>query len=164
MIIRPEASGDEQAIHDLTQTAFANMWFSDGTECSIIDALRKDGDLTLSFVAVEGDRIVGHVAFSPVKIEGHDGWFGLGPISVSPDLQRRGIGKALIGTGLNQLRQRGANGCALIGDPGYYSQVGFVSNGKLQHGDLEAQYVQFIVFQGPEPSGRLKFAPGFGPE
>lgn len=163
MVIRPEQRGDERAIHDLTQAAFAPMPFSDGTEGPIIDALRADGDLTLSLVAVEGDRIVGHIAFSPVTIDGrHDGWFGLGPISVLPEMQRRGIGKALIAAGLDKLRQRNAAGCALIGDNAYYSQVGFVSNGALQYGDLERKYVQFLVFQGPEPHGALKFAPGFG--
>ena len=163
MLIRPEQSGEEQAIHDLTQTAFARMPYSDGTEGPIIDALRKDGDLTLSLVAVEGDRIVGHIAFSPVAINGvHDGWFGLGPISVLPELQRRGIGKALIAPGLDWLRQRGAAGCALIGDPAYYSRVGFISNGALQYGDLDRSLVQFIVFHGSEPRGSLKFAPGFG--
>jgi len=163
MLIRPEQSGDEQAIHDLTQTAFATMPYSDGTEGPIIDALRKDGDLTISLVAVEGDRIVGHIAFSPVTIDGaHNGWFGLGPISVAPDLQRRGIGKALIAAGLDLLRRRSAAGCALIGDPGYYSRVGFVSSGALEYGDIDRKYVQFLVLQGPEPRGRLKFAPGFG--
>ena len=164
MLIRPEQSGEEQAIHDLTQTAFATMPFSDGTEGPIIDALRKDGDLAVSLVAVEGERVVGHIAFSPVTIEGrHDGWFGLGPISVLPELQRRGIGKALISAGQDILRRRGASGCALIGDPAYYSRVGFVSNGMLQYGKLDRSLVQFIVYQGPEPHGSLKFAPGFGP-
>jgi putative acetyltransferase len=165
MLIRPEQSGEEQAIHDLTQTAFATMSFSDGTEGLIIDALRKDGDLTISLVAVENDRVVGHIAFSPVTIDGrHDGWFGLGPISVLPELQRRGIGKAMITAGLDILRQRRAAGCVLIGDWGYYSRVGFVSNGELQYGDLDRRYVQFIVLHGTEPRGGLKFAPGFGPQ
>ena len=163
MRIRPEQSGDEAAIHDLTQTAFATMPFSDGTEGPVIDALRRDGDLTLSLVAVEGDRIVGHIAFSPVTIDGnHGGWFGLGPISVLPEMQRRGIGKALIAAGLDFLRQHGAAGCALIGDPTYYSRVGFVSNGALQYSNLDRKFVQFIVLDGPEPRGSLKFAPGFG--
>jgi len=163
MMIRPEESGDEQAIHDLTQTAFATMPYSAGSEGAIIDALRKDGDLILSLVAVEGDRIVGHVAFSPVAIEGvHDGWFGLGPISVAPELQRRGIGRALIAAGLDALRQRGASGCVLVGDPAYYSRSGFACNEALQVGDLDRKYVQFLVFKGPEPRGSLKFAPGFG--
>ncbi len=165
MLIRPEQRGEEQVIHHLTQVAFATMPYSDHTEGPIIDALRKDGDLTLSLVAVEEGRIVGHIAFSPVTIDGrHDGWYGLGPISVSPELQRRGIGKGLIVAGLDQLRELGAAGCVLIGDPAYYSRVGFVSNGALQYGELDCSLVQFIILSGSEPRGRLKFAPGFGPQ
>jgi len=93
--IRPEAAGDEATIHTLTETAFAPMPFSGGTEQHVIDALRKDGDLTLSLVAedahLNSGRIVGHIAFSPVTIaDGAQGWFGLGPVSVWPELQKSG--------------------------------------------------------------------------
>ena len=81
-----------------------------------------------------------------------------------PELQRRGIGKALIAAGLDILRQRGGAGCVLVGDPAYYCRVGFVSNGALRFGDLDSKYVQYIVLHGSEPRGSLKFAPGFGLE
>ena len=97
MEIRDERPGDEDAIHALTAEAFRPMPYSSGTEPAIIRALRASGALTLSLVAVEDGAIVGHVAFSPVAIDGQDeGWFGLGPISVSADRQRQGIGRALI--------------------------------------------------------------------
>ena len=39
--------------------------------------------------------------FSPVTIsDGTRNWYGLGPVSVSPDYQRKGVGKALIQEGL----------------------------------------------------------------
>ena len=51
------------------------------------------------------DRVVGHIAFSPVTIsDGSDDWYGLGPVSVLPQYQRMGIGKALINEGLTRLR------------------------------------------------------------
>jgi putative acetyltransferase len=162
MLFRDERPGDEEAIHELTSAAFETMPFSSGTEAPIIKALRDDGDLALSLVAVDEGKIVGHVAFSAVTIDGkHEGWFGLGPISVLPLRQRRGIGKALIGKGLDILRQRGARGCALIGDPGYYGRLDFKSSGQLLYGDLDSRYVQHIVFWGPEPHGRLGYARAF---
>lgn len=161
-VIRNERPGDEDAIHSLTSAAFEPMAFSDGSEASIIRSLRKSGDLTLSLVSEEDGTIVGHVAFSPVTIDGvHDGWFGLGPISVRPDIQRQGIGKALILKGLEILRERGARGCALIGDPEFYIRVGFESDGRLSYGNIDSRYVQSIVFFGPAPQGELKFAPAF---
>jgi len=161
MLIREEGPADIDAIHVLTQAAFAPMAFSDKTEGAALAALRARGELTISLVAEEAGAIVGHVAFSPVAIGGvHDGWYGLGPISVSPDRQRRGIGKALIARGLEMLRARGAKGCALIGNPQIYSRAGFVSDGRLSYRDLRPEYVQRIVFRGPPPAGALRFASG----
>jgi len=120
------------------------------------------GALTLSLVAVESDEIVGHVAFSPVTIEsGAEKWFGLGPVSVRSDQQGKGIGKALIENGLAQLRERGANGCVVLGDPRYYTRFGFTSDGTLHYADVPAEYFQRIVFKGPAPKGAVVFHAGF---
>lgn len=161
MRIRPERAGDERAIHRLTLAAFEPMSYSDGTEAAALDALRRDGDLTLSLVALDGDEIVGHVAFSPVTVDGsHDGWYGLGPVAVRPGRQRTGIGTALIEEGLARLRARGARGCALIGDPSYYRRFGFRGEGALRYRDVSARYVQWLAFDGSIPEGRLRFSPG----
>jgi putative acetyltransferase len=162
LLIRPERPGDEDAIRRLTVAAFEPMEFSNGSEAPIIDGLRRSGDLILSLVAEEQGVIVGHVAFSPVSIEdSRENWFGLGPISVQPERQQQGIGKALILKGMELLKERGAQGCALIGDPAYYSRFGFHSDGLLSYGDLDRRYVQRIIFSGPAPRGALKFAPAF---
>lgn len=84
----------------------------------IVDALRAAKALTLSLVAEEDGQVLGHVAFSPVQIGGEDkGWYGLGPVSVSPDRQGEGIGGKLIREGLALLRAAGAKGCVLLGIP-----------------------------------------------
>jgi putative acetyltransferase len=162
LIIRDELGEDEQAIHALTEVAFAPMWFSDGSEAPIIRRLRTSGDLTISLVAEIDGRVVGHVAFSPVTIDGvHGGWFGLGPISVEPALQRNGIGKALIAEGIRRLRSLRAAGCALIGNPEIYGKVGFESDGLLTYEDLDPALVQRLVISGPAPKGELVFAAAF---
>jgi putative acetyltransferase len=161
MHIRPERPEDDEAIHELTRAAFAPMWFSNGSEAPIVRALRASGDLTLSLVAEDDGAIIGHVAFSPVTIDGvQRGWFGLGPISVRLDRQRSGVGRALAATGLEELRAMGAHGCALIGDPAIYGRMGFTSGG-LTHEGVDDAIVQYIVFTGPAPHGVLRFAPAF---
>ena len=160
MRVRHELPADDQAIHDLTFKAFAPMSFSNGSEAPIVRALRVAGDLTLSLVAEDEGTLVGHVAFSPVTVDGrHDGWFGLGPISVHPDRQRRGIGRLLIERGLDMLREKGAKGCALIGNPAIYGRLGFESDGLLTYRGLPARDVQYIVLAGTKPRGELRFAP-----
>ena len=100
MLIRREEPRDYESIHQLTTRAFAPMSFSDGAEAPLIDLLRESGDLTISLVAEVRGKLAGHVAFSPVAIDGkRDGWFGLGPISVEPERQRQGIGRALVKAG-----------------------------------------------------------------
>lgn len=160
--IRPEKPGDEQAIHDLTVAAFETMPYSNGSEAPIVAGLREDGDLAVSLVAVDGAGIVGHIAFSPVEIgAASEGWYGLGPVSVRPDRQREGIGSALINEGLSILRARGAKGCALVGDPGYYRRFGFRSDGRLSYGELPSHYVQWLPFADEVAAGSVRFSPAF---
>ncbi len=163
--IRPEEARDHDAIYELTRIAFEPMFFSDGTEAPLVGKLRQDGDLTLSLVAQQDGEIVGHIAFSPATINGrHDGWFGLGPVSVHPKLQKQGIGRKLVETGLKMLEERGATGSVLTGNPDIYSRMGFQSDGNLSYGTLERQFIQWIVFKGAPPVGELKFARAFGDE
>jgi len=161
MQIREESLEDHTVIFDLTQAAFAPMAFSDGTEAACINRLRDDGDLTMSLVATAGGAVVGHVAFSPAFIDGvSDGWFGLGPISVWPDQQRNGIGRALIERGLDAMKTLGAKGCVLVGNPDLYSRFGFHSDGRLVYRDLPVKLVQWVAFGGSTPSGALRFSNG----
>ena len=163
MEIRSEQPEDRNEIHKLTTDAFAPMSYSDCTESTIIDNLRAAGDLTISLVAIKSDVLVGHVACSPVSIgEFTQTWYGLGPVSVRPDLQRTGIGSALIIEGLRNLEGRGADGCALIGDPNYYRRFGFVSDGSIQYQNLPDEHVQWKSFGERRPEGLLVFSPEFG--
>lgn len=140
MLVRAESPDEENAINALTQRAFAPMPFSDQREAEIVRALRRDSSLTLSLVAVEEGEVVGHVAFSPITINGvQDDWFGLGPISVRRSGSGRGsVGRALVRTGLESLQARAASGCALIGNAEIYRRFGFVSDGQLRYADIPA--------------------------
>lgn len=160
MLIRPETPADIPAIYALTEAAFAPMSFSDGTEADCLTNLRNDGDLTLSLVVEDEGAIIAHVAFSKTQIDGvFDGWYGLGPVAVVKDRQQQGIGTRLINAGHAQLRDQGAKGVTLIGNPKVYGPMGFVSDGALTYRDLPAEIVQYIAFQDERPAGTLTFAP-----
>jgi putative acetyltransferase len=162
MIVRPETPEVAAAIHALTAAAFSGKPFSDGTEQYVVDALRAANALAVSLLAEERGEIIGHVAFSLVTIDGQPGtWYGLGPVSVTPVRQRQGIGTALIETGLAQLRDLGADGCVLLGDPAYYSRFGFVSDGGLTYRGVDPRHIQWLSFTGVAPSGEVAFHPAF---
>ncbi len=162
MNIRLERPEDAPAIHALTEAAFENVRYSAHTEARIVDALRSSGTLTLSLVALDGSDIVGHAAFSPVRIDGAPcNWYGIGPVSVRPDRQRRGFGEALVRAGLHTLRSIGAAGCVVLGNPSYYGRFGFASSADLVYGDAPAGYFQCLVFGGPSPTGEVTYHASF---
>jgi putative acetyltransferase len=161
-MIRSELPGDVDAIRAVTTAAFAATSYGSGSEAAIVDALRQSGALTVSLVAVD-DGIVGHIAFSPIRIDGVPGsWYGLGPVSVQPERQRKGIGDRLIRDGLARLKQLGAGGCVVVGDPGYYRRFGFVSNPGLRYRGASQKYFQRLVIDGAVPSGEVTYDAAFG--
>lgn len=161
--IRPELPQDHATIHVITEAAFRDMPFSDGDEQYLVEKLRSNGDLTLSLVAEDGERIVGHIAFSPVSIgDGTSDWYGLGPVSVVPDCQRGGIGFRLIQRGLADMRELGAKGIVLLGDPAYYGRFGFKHEPQLTYPGPPPEYFQCLLLDGDLPSGQVRYAPAFG--
>ncbi len=124
--IRSEDESDFEVIHAITEAAFRGMPYAGGDEQDVVDRLRRANALRCSLVAVVEQEIVGHIAFSDATA-GDDSrpWFALGPVSVLPGFQRRGIGSTLIANGLEQLEGLGALGCILTGNPEFYRRFGF---------------------------------------
>ena len=160
-IIRDEQSGEAKAIAELTTAAFKTMPMASGTEADIIDALRAANALTVSLIADQDGEIVGHAAFSPATLGGQQNWYGLGPVSVRPDLHKQGIGSALIMAGLDRLRGLGATGCITIGHPDYYPRFGFAASPRLTFLGEAGPHVMALRFDGAEPEGELMFHPAF---
>lgn len=161
-IIRSESPSDAAAIHAVTEAAFLHAPHTDHTEQFVVDALRRAGALTISLVADEGGTVVGHVAVSPVSISDGSGvWYGLGPISVHPERQGRGIGSLLMREALRRLRERGAAGCVLLGDPAYYARFGFQPAAGLVLPDVPPEYFQALSFGPPVPRGVVTYHAAF---
>jgi putative acetyltransferase len=160
--IRDETDADVGAIAEVTGAAFETLAISNHTEQFIIAALRAANALSVSLVAELNGRVVGHVAFSPVTIsDGSQNWYGLGPVSVLPEYQRQGIGKALIQEGLSLLKGLYAQGCCLVGDPEYYKRFGFRNIPGFIHVGVPEEVFLALPLDGHAPQGIVEFHYGF---
>jgi putative acetyltransferase len=162
IIIRNETHEDISAITEVTIAAFKTLEISNHTEQFIIEALRAAKALTVSLVAEMDGRVIGHIAFSPIMIsDGTANWYGLGPVSVLPEHQRQGIGKALIREGLARLKDMNAQGCCLVGHPDYYRKFGFRNVSGLVHEGVPQEVFFALSFDGHIPQGTVTFHEGF---
>jgi putative acetyltransferase len=162
IFIRNETPDDIDAITEVTIAAFKTLPISQHTEQFIIEALRAAKALTVSLVAEVDNRVIGHIAFSPVTLsDGTPNWYGLGPVSVLPEYQQRGIGKALIEEGLSRLKDLKAQGCCLVGHPEYYKQFGFENVSGLVHEGVPPEVFFALSFDGHIPQGDVNFHEAF---
>ena len=124
MDIRSETPEDLEAVRNVNIVAFGRE-----NEANLVDRLRGIGS-TFSFVAVQSDRIVGHIFFSPVVVEGkcskNLSILGLAPVAVLPEYQRQGIGTLLIRQGLKECGRSGFQAVVVLGHPDFYSRFGFI--------------------------------------
>lgn len=162
LMLRNEQSRDIDAIFELTRAAFLAEEHSSHTEQFIVNALRRSGQLTLSIVALEGERLLGHIAASPVLISsGAAGWHGIGPVSVHPQRQGQGIGSLLMKQALTALRELGSQGCVVLGSPGYYARFGFQAQPGLTLPGVPAEYFMAQSFTARLPGGEVSYHPAF---
>ena len=160
--IRPEQLSDTARIEAVTAAAFLQAAHTSHTEHFIVNALRQAGQLSVSLVAQLDGQLVGHVAASPVAIsDGTPGWLGLGPLSVQPGFQGRGIGSQLVHELLRELGSQGAAGCVLVGEPAYYGRFGFRAEPGLVLADVPAPYFLALTLGPALPHGIVSFHEAF---
>jgi putative acetyltransferase len=123
MIIRPEAEKDKTAIQEINQSAFETS-----AESTLVDILREQANPIISLIAVEDEKVVGHIMFSPITLGGSVDLkiMGLAPMAVLPEYQRKGIGSALVQTGLDECKSLGFGGVVVLGHVNYYTRFGFI--------------------------------------
>lgn len=174
MIIRRERADDASSIREVTAAAFRSAAHSAPPtetggppgEVDLIDRLRADGGWIpeLSLVAEVRGRLVGHVVGSRATI-GESPAIGLGPLSVEPELQRSGIGSALMHAVLGAAEARGEAVVGLLGDPDYYVRFGFApaaSVGVVPPDPSWGDYFQIRAFASDDGHrGRFRYAAPF---
>lgn len=135
--IRPEKPVDYRETETVTREAFWNHYSPGCNEHYLLHIIRNCPAFVpeLDFVAVHENKIVGNAVCVKAEILGDDGKscevLNMGPISVSPEYQRRGIGGRLIEHTRQQARQMGFRAILLCGDPEYYGKQGFIPAERL---------------------------------
>ena len=131
LIIRQENLGDYNEVYNVIKEVFQNAEHSDGNEQDLVVELRKSKSFIpeLSLVAVEDDRIVGHILFTKAYVQDVE-VLALAPLSVLPDYQNKGIGLSLIATGHDIARKLGYEYSVVLGHPKYYPKAGYIPASK----------------------------------
>jgi putative acetyltransferase len=165
VVVCPEKPNDIAQISAVVEQAFRPYSKTPRSEPYIVTELRDAGALALSLVASLEGLVVGHAAFSRVQVsDGTREWYGLGPLAVAPEFQRRGIGRALVLMGLAEIEKQGAAGCVVLGDPAYYGRFGFSSRPDLQLPGVPLGHFQSLAFGAAQATGSVGYHHAFSAE
>jgi putative acetyltransferase len=158
--IRDESAADREGIRRVHLQAFPS-----DAEARLVDQLRADGDLTISLVALVADEVVGHIAMSPVAIDGSPVGLGLAPVAVAPELQRSGVGSALVRRSLAFCRAEAVPLVVVLGEPAYYGRFGFIPAVALSLRDTfgggDAFQAIVLAAEPPPRTGVVHYARAF---
>jgi putative acetyltransferase len=160
-VIRAERTGDGDSIAALVEAAFGRP-----AEAALVAALRQAHALDVSLVAEQDGVLVGHVALSPVSVQGAfmPGVLGLAPLAVHPDRQRRGIGTRLVEAALAAARKGGGKLVVVLGDPAYYRRLGFrpaKDIGLTCPWPAAGAAFQALILASPWPRGLVRYHAAF---
>lgn len=160
MLIKDEQPNDSNRITNIQYAAFKGHPMhapgAEPTEHIIVERLRASKALALSLLAEEGGEAVGHIAISPATIgNSTSGWYLLGPVGVVPAHQGHGIGSCLIRETLQRMKDKGAEGIVLVGEPKFYNQFGFKNVPTITYSGVPDQYVLALSFTDNEPEGEI---------
>ena len=123
IVIREEEQKDHNSVRIVNDLAFRQP-----DEGRIVDKLRKACQDTISLVAVSGEKIVGHIFFSPAVIRHNNSdliGIGLAPMAVLPEFQKQGIGSMLVKEGLRRIKETDCPFIIVLGHEYYYPRFGF---------------------------------------
>lgn len=116
---------------NLTREAFWNLYKPGCDEHLVLHNLRRSFSYIaeLDFITVYKERIIGHIISTTAKVVDNQNKeheiLCVGPLSVFPEYQKKGIGSKLIIHSIEKAKKMNYNGMILFGNPDYYHRFGF---------------------------------------
>ena len=135
--IRLEEREDYKEVENLIRESFWNVYRPGCSEHYVIHMLRDDPAFVreLDFVMEKNGRLIGQNIFMKTIIESDDGReipvLTMGPICITPELKRKGYGKALLDYSLEKASEAGFGAVLFEGNIGFYGKSGFDYAGKF---------------------------------
>ena len=160
IIIRRETPADYATVENLTREAFWNVYRPGCLEHYVVHVLRSDPAFVpeLDLVMEQDRQLIGHIMYMNAKIVADDGrdipMMTFGPISIRPDLQRKGLGKQLLDYSMERARELGAGALCIEGNIDFYGKSGFVvagTRGIRYHGEPEQESVPYVLLKELRP-------------
>ncbi|MCR5719215.1 MAG: N-acetyltransferase [Lachnospiraceae bacterium] len=144
--IRVENKEDYRDVENLVRESFWNVYRPGCSEHYVIHVLRDDPafvkelDFVMFLIGEQNDspnhaasqkneKLIGQNMFMKTIIEGDDGRtipvLTMGPIGITPELKRKGYGKALLDYSLEKATEMGFGAVLFEGNIGFYGKSGF---------------------------------------
>jgi predicted N-acetyltransferase YhbS len=129
--LRLEQPQDHRVVEEMTREAFWGMNHPDCDEHLLAHKLRGIPAFVpeLDYVAEVDGKIVGNIMYSKGKIVDPEGQeyevLNFGPLSVLPEYQNCGVGKALMRHTIAKAKRLGYRAILFFGHPDYYPRFGF---------------------------------------
>lgn len=130
-LIRLEQPEDYRETEELVREAFWNIYHPGCSEHYLLHVMRDDPAFVreLDFVMEKDGRLIGQNVFARTIIKADSGEnidvLTMGPISILPDLKRRGYGKKLLDYCLERAAEMGFGAVLIEGNIGFYGKSGF---------------------------------------
>jgi len=134
--IRNEEPKDYRRVEEVAREAFWNLYFPGGHEHYVVHKMRNHPDFIkkLAFVIEVDDKIQGAIFYTHSKIVSEDNkeykTISFGPVFISPEFHRKGLGKELITHSIEVAKEMGHRAILTLGYPYHYEAYGFLGGKK----------------------------------
>ena len=136
IVIRSEEDKEYRRVEEIASEAFCNLYFPGAHDHYIVHKMSEHEDFIkeLTFIIEVNDKVEGAIFYSNSKIVEKEGaeykTISFGPVFISPEYQRKGLGRKLITYSIEEAKRLGYSVITTLGYPYHYKPYGFLGGKK----------------------------------